>query len=114
MKTRLTSVFCGVFLLLLLSCGSSDLGGRSLTAIDREAIDVPDRFEAPAGTTMGENSCLNPLTDPRNGTKIILRTAFGDEGVGDYEVPSGMYGVGSRELLRINCSTGEVMGIVPR
>lgn len=107
---KFSSLLC---LMIFLSCGSSDVQ-RSMTSVLRPATDVPDRFESPEGVTRGENACLSPLTDPRDGTQIILRTAFAEEGVGDYVVPSGLYGVGSRELLRINCRTGEVLGIVRR
>lgn len=34
--------------------------------------------------------------------------------LGDYEVPEGRYGVQQGELLRIECNTGEVVGIVRR
>lgn len=85
-----------------------------MTSVVRAAVDVPDRFEAPANTKLGSNSCKSPLTDPEDGTKIILQTSFGEEGLGDYVVPQGKYGVKSGELLRINCATGEVVGIVKR
>jgi hypothetical protein len=80
----------------------------------RMATDVPERFESPAGTSMGNSACLSPLTDPRDGTTIIMQTSFGKEGVGDYVVPGGKYGVENGELLRINCATGEVVGIVKK
>jgi hypothetical protein len=35
-------------------------------------------------------------------------------GIGDYEVPEGRYGVGPGEVLRLDCSTGRVLGIVGR
>ncbi len=40
-----------------------------------------------------------------------MERAFGT-GRGDYSVPEGKYGVQKGELLRINCRTGEVLGIV--
>ena len=100
-------------LLLFLGCGTTS-GTRSMRSVERQATDVPVRFEAPAGVTMGDNSCSSPLTDPRDGTSIRMVAAFGGEGVGDYEVPAGKYGVEKNELLRINCQTGEVLGIVRR
>ncbi|HWA17170.1 MAG TPA: hypothetical protein VG817_12095 [Gemmatimonadales bacterium] len=85
----------------------------------RTAENAPPRFEtssnvariAPADTLPG-SGCLSPLHDPRDGTKLILYRSY--EGIGDYEVPDGKYGVGRRELLRIDCNTGEVRGIVGR
>jgi hypothetical protein len=32
----------------------------------------------------------------------------------DYSVPAGRYGVGSNELLRLDCNTGIPIGIVRR
>ena len=100
-------------LLLLLSCGTSS-ATRSMTSIERQAVDVPDRFEAPTGVERTSNACISPLTDPRDGTTIRMITSFSGEEVGDYSVPAGRYGVEENELLRINCRTGEVLGIVRR
>lgn len=100
-------------LLLLLSCGTTS-GTRSKTAIKRPAVDVPERFEAPTGVERTSNACVSPLTDPRDGTTIKMVSSFGGEEVGDYSVPAGRYGVEENELLRINCRTGEVLGIVRR
>ncbi len=112
MRNKILKLNSLVSFVLLLACGSSNVGNRSMTTILRPATDVPPVFEAPAGTTFGNSGCLSPLTDPRNGAKIIMRTAFGEEGMGDYVVPSGKYGVKNGELLRVNCTTGEVVGIV--
>ena len=98
---------------MLLSCGSTS-GMRTLGTLDREAIDVPLRFEFPKGAVRVANTCNSPLTDPRDGTQLIMQASYGEEGVGDYVVPSGKYGVKSGELLRVNCATGEVVGIVKR
>lgn len=112
MKRKLTSAMGALMLLLFVGCGTTS-GTRSMKPVERAAVDVPAMFEAPAGMSMNDNSCLNPLTDPRDGTEIRMQYAF-TEGVGDYEVPSGRYGVQEGELLRINCRTGEVLGIVRR
>ena len=111
MKTKLISAM-GAVLLLLLSCSTSGNVPRSMTPIERDASDVPARFETPIGVDRTSNACITPLTDPRDGTTIKLFTSFGDREVGDYEVPAGRYGVESNELLRVNCRTGEVLGIV--
>ncbi|HSI69047.1 MAG TPA: hypothetical protein VK941_02360, partial [Gillisia sp.] len=65
----------------------------------------------PAGMAWGENACLNPIIDPVDGTELILVQSTG-EGFGDYRVQGGKYGVNKGELLRINCQTGTVVGIV--
>lgn len=85
----------------------------------RDAEDVPNHFEPknpdhrilPADTIAG-SGCLNPMVDPRDGTEVgMLRSV---QGAADYAVPGRMYGVGAGELLRIECNTGRVLGIVRR
>jgi hypothetical protein len=84
----------------------------------RGAEDVPDHFlvgsfsstateEPSAGT-----GCHSPMIDPRNGGKLLLVRSAG--GRGDYEVGEGGYGLREGELLRLDCGTGRVMGIVRR
>ena len=60
------------------------------------------------------DSCRSPLIDPRDQTQIRIVRSGGSGGGhrGDYEVPAGRYGVGENELLRIECSSGEPLGIV--
>ncbi|SOC80191.1 hypothetical protein SAMN06296241_1736 [Salinimicrobium sediminis] len=113
MKSKITTAMGACLLLLLLSCGTTS-STRSMKSIERQAMDVPDRFEAPAGVERTSNACISPLTDPRDGTTIKMVTSFSGEEVGDYSVPAGKYGVEANELLRINCRTGEVLGIVKR
>jgi hypothetical protein len=55
-------------------------------------------------------ACLNPLVDPRDGSRITLVRS--SDGLGDYSVASGKYGVGTGQLLRVNCSDGQPIGIV--
>ncbi|AVR46214.1 hypothetical protein C7S20_13625 [Christiangramia fulva] len=76
----------------------------------REAIDIPENFMTKPGVEFEENSCKNPLIDPRTGVEIYLVESL--EGMGDYRVPSGSYGVEANELLRVDCRTGKVIGIV--
>ena len=112
MKSRIFTSFLLLGLIFLGGCGSTT-GTRSMSPVLRAATDTPIAFEAPAGTVFGDDTCLSPLTDPRDGTQIVMHTSFG-AGIGDYVVPSGMYGVKDGELLRVNCNTGEVTGIVRR
>jgi len=83
----------------------------------RPAIGAPETFlsEAPARAPHeGEpGTCRSPLVDPGDGTRLVLvRSLRGTRG--DYEVPPGRYGVGRDELLRVDCSSGAVIGVVPR
>lgn len=93
---------------LVLSCSSSRTGDVMV----RTAEDLPERFETPTGTSWGGNSCRNPIVDPVDGTELVLIQS--QAGLGDYSVEDGKYGVGRGELLRINCTTGEVVGIIKR
>lgn len=98
----------GIFTAFLLSgCHSTSNQGDFL----RLAKDPPEVFQPPSGTGLSESSCLTPLTDPRDGTIIILEKSYGSI-LGDYRVPEKKYSVGNRELLRVNCKTGKVIGIV--
>jgi hypothetical protein len=109
-------------ILVALMLGSSGcfIGMSSGSAgVQRPAEDVPNHFEPrdpnarmmPADTIAGAG-CLSPMVDPRDGTEIgFLRSA---EGYADYAVPGRLYGVGSGELLRLECNTGKVLGIVRR
>lgn len=79
----------------------------------RMAEDTPPAF-APEDGVMPTTGCRNPLVDPRDQTRLRLvrSAAVGSGERGDYEVPAGRYGVGPGELLRIECSTGQPLGIV--
>jgi len=100
--------------LVIAGCSSTAPSGRKEEM--RDAIDVPSHFLVltPRGTAVEPvpGSCKNPLIDPRDQTRIILVRST--EGRGYYRVPQGRYGVGSRELLLIECGTGRAMGIVKR
>lgn len=84
----------------------------------RTATDVPDHFlvGTPGGTATtepdGGEACRNPMVDPRTGTRLRLVRSLRDRG--DYEVPNALYGVGRKELLRLDCTTGRAVGIVPQ
>jgi len=119
MMSRINGPVIGrqVIALALLALGACATANWQL-ASPRDAVDVPARFEPvdaglrlTPGDTLAGSGCLSPLVDPRDGTRIsFIRSAD----VGDYEVEGGRYGVGSGELLRIECNTGRVIGIVGR
>ena len=82
-------------------------------------VTAPRRF-APAdpasliqpGDTLAGDGCLNPMVDPVTGVKITLVRS--ESGLGDYLPPSGSYGIRDGQLIRLECNTGEVVGIVRR
>jgi hypothetical protein len=98
--------------------------GRSSMAgpVVAEAKDLPDHFMvASTGIASSEEpkpgeGCRNPMTDPRDGTRLnLVRTK---DGKGDYQVLDRdfelktAYGVDPRHLLRLDCATGKALGIV--
>ena len=92
--------------------GAASLPGD---ASARPATGVPERFVTgdPPPAAGAEPACRNPLLDPRDGTRLVLvRSTAGTRG--DYEVPAGRYGVAPGELLRVDCTTGNAVGIVRR
>jgi len=103
----------------LLSDVSACSFGKATTRLsNRGPSDTPDHFvvgmpksSATSEPTPGEG-CRNPMVEPRDGTRLqLIRSA---EGQGDYEAPPGRYGVSERELLRLECDTGRVVGIIKR
>ena len=80
----------------------------------RMAQDPPAQFVTEEGGPPPAYSCRSPLIDPRDQTRLrLVRSgAVGATHQGDYEVPEGRYGVRTGELLRVDCSTGQALGIV--
>lgn len=84
----------------------------------RRATDAPVRFvfDMAVDTALTDTipgwGCRNPLLDPRDSTAITMSRSA--SGLADYAVPSGKYGVGQNELLRVECNTGLPLGIVRR
>ena len=106
----------GVLIGLLASCS---IGLSGPAGVLRNAEGVPNQFEPknpdariiPPDTIAG-SGCLSPMVDARDGTEIgFLRSG---DGYADYATPNGMYGVGRNELLRLDCNTGRVIGVVRR
>lgn len=109
MKKALNIFLCTGAFLLIMSCGSMYTTSMKDSDIIRMPVDAPERFEA---ATEFDGSCVSPLVDPRDGTEI--RFVRSTEGMADYEVPAGKYGVKNGELLRANCQNGKIIGIVKR
>ena len=113
----MTSLRIVAALILVSGCGMNNTPGIGYRG--RTAENTPSRFDADSNfariapeDTLPGSGCLSPMHDPRDNTKLIMRRA--EKGVGDYEVPDGKYGVRNGELLRIDCNTGETLGIVRR
>jgi hypothetical protein len=65
----------------------------------------------PADTVAGDG-CLSPMADPVTGVRITLVRS--ESGLGDYQAPSGSYGIKDGQLIRLECNTGHVIGLVRR
>jgi hypothetical protein len=102
-------------LLLPVGCISTHMDD---SAIIRAARDCPDHFLVSAGDSgrptepTAGTGCHSPMVDPRDGTQLLLRRSAA--GQGDYVVPAGRYGIGPKELLRLDCATGKPLGVVKR
>lgn len=110
----------GLTLTALLAACSTGGSGSTRTVLEAPPpVTAPPRFAptsaadviAPADTLSG-SGCLNPMVDPVTGIQVILVRA--ESGLGDYEAPSGSYGLHDGQLLRLECNTGRVLGIVRR
>lgn len=101
--------------MLSIGCGAS----RPWDFTPRPASGVPERFTTPEVRNAGIG-CRTVLTDPRDDTRLQLFRSTVVERRGpsylgdDLVIPEGKYGVGSRELLRVNCDDQKPMGIVDR
>lgn len=99
--------------LLLLLAGCAGMRAQQSDALLRQADDTPTRFTTSDGV-LPEDACRTTMIDPRDQTQVRLMRSvqYGMSFRGDFEVPDGRYGVQRGELLRIDCATGEVIGIV--
>ncbi|MBI4503860.1 MAG: hypothetical protein HY700_22195 [Gemmatimonadetes bacterium] len=101
------------WLVLLSACVQANF---PLDTIARPAVDTPARFLFDASLvpdSIDVPDCRTPLVDPQDRSQITLvRSMRGLRG--DYAVTGSRYGVGPQDLLRINCKTEAVVGIVPR
>lgn len=111
-------------LVLLASAGCASASGSiyPADAPARTASDTPDHFlvgtirpGGPLAEPQPNAGCRNPMVDPRDGTRLTLAQSQRGEGgeIGDYQVAEGRYGARSGELLRLDCGTGRVIGLVP-
>jgi len=89
-------------------------------AIGLPTVFVPDTAGLKPGTSArGMEGCRAHLADPSFGSQLTLVRSTDRGGTpakywGDYQVtPSGRYGVSEHQLLRVDCRTGQAVGIVP-
>ena len=118
MKLRTVVFLLGTGVIASCAHTSAMSAERRDTLPVRPASDAPARFEprsaslriAPVDTLAGPG-CLSPMVDPRDGTEVrfVFSTSYGE-----YEPPAGRYGARPGELLRLECNTGRVLGLVPR
>jgi hypothetical protein len=102
---------------LFAGCSSTSTTNANVDVVAK-ASGTPDHFKVgawdlpTAKEPKSGEGCRNPMVDPRDGTRLSLIRSAG--GHGDYEVPAGRYGVGEGQLLRLECATGNVIGVVAR
>lgn len=115
-RTQHVMALCSV---CLTACATGGMSSFPDDSTVHPGQSLPERFEplapatrvAPADTIAG-NGCTSPFRDPRDGTLIRMERAMAPRA--DYSVPAGRYGVGSNQLLRLDCNTGIPIGIVRR
>ena len=102
-------------LVVMLAGCASTARTAGVAATPLRPTDVPAAFlvadDGQLRAPVPEDQCRTTLVDARDGTRI--RLVMSREGWGDYAVPTGRYGVGDGFLLRVECTTGRPLGIVP-
>ena len=114
-ETKLSDLgILGVLLVaILLAAGC--VTGQTVDQV-MPASDLPERFMVVEDGKMrparADEGCRNPMADPRTGTRIELYRSSAAQG--DYSVAEGAYGADRGWLLRIDCVSGEAIGLVRR
>lgn len=100
--------------------GACSVGSRNtypLTAPVRALSDLPATLIPADSVAPGQvpptAGCRGRLTDPRDGSVLVLRSSQAGE-VGDYEPPPGGYGLRPDEYLRVDCRTLRPLGAIPK
>lgn len=105
-------VLAGV-LIIAASGGCSTLKNSLKTVPEttaRPATGTPGTFMLADGSPNLTTDCATSLQDPQDKGAIQLVRALRN-GLADYSVPAGKYGVSENELLRVDCTTGRTIGI---
>ncbi|MEZ5003375.1 MAG: hypothetical protein R2730_10120 [Chitinophagales bacterium] len=102
---------CSVLIAMvsLASCVGSQQSNTNPTIL-RPAENTPEFFVPAEGVSLDQSSCKSPMIDPRDGTQIVMISSI--KGKGNYQVYPYKYGLKNGELLRLDCRTGQVIGIV--
>jgi hypothetical protein len=110
---RMPGVAALVAVLAVSACAMNTGTPGATDAMFRPLVDPPARFVTSDGVP-GEDGCRTTMVDPRDQTQLRLARSWleGSTFRGDYEVPLGRYGVREGELLRMDCASGEPIGIV--
>jgi hypothetical protein len=130
MRTKTLRLLAGVGAVAVLALSGCATGKNDMSRpIVGVPVNMPDHFMVVmSGVARVEDpkpgeDCKSPLADPRGKTvRTVLRLLRSAEGKGDYMVETmgdeslgvdgKAYGLTSRQLLRIDCSTGKALGIV--
>jgi hypothetical protein len=107
MKTLSIAVFAS---LSLAACASTSWPTEANSSV---ISDTPGHFLVIDGATGNTSepsgpACRNPMTDPRDGTRLTLVRS--NAGFGDYQPDTQRYGLVGNQLLRINCNDGRPVG----
>ena len=102
MKTCVILLYI-LFLSAITGCGI--FNNSSTSTVIRPAENTPEFFSPSTGVMLDNTSCKSPLIDNRDDTKIILISST--NGIGNYQVITGKYGIRKGELLRVDCRTGK-------
>ena len=96
---------------LMASCASTSWPASADPAVMSDTPDyflVLDRATGARSEPSGA-ACRSPLVDPRDGTTLTLIRSI--PGIGDYRPDTPRYGLGTKQLLRIDCSNGRPVGV---
>jgi|SRR5690606_21472841 len=101
-------IFYALAIVTFISCGPSRTSQAS--GVVRPVPDAPESFSSPFATSPDDPECQSRLIDPVGQVELILVQSLGE--VGHYLAPPGKYGMAADELLRIECRTGKLIGVV--
>jgi hypothetical protein len=104
----------GMAVLLTLALAGCASTGWPASANPSGMSGTPDRFlvvDAATGNTSEPSgpACRSPMADPRDGARLTLVRSSG--GFGDYQLDGLRYGLTANELLRLDCSNGQAVGV---
>lgn len=102
-------VYAFLIILGFLGCKTSDTWSESAVIRTPES-DLT--VGLPPGVAPQDDVCQSPLIDMETGSQLVLMRSA--NGLGDYQVQDRSYGLEQGELLRIDCRTKLIIGVVRR